>query len=83
MVRMDAMGHTNTHIEIYGGRPDYFEEDRAPKKGRSQTYIEMTLVDNRTGRTLWHARQTFPGNAARPRHVAEMVHRMMATLPAQ
>lgn len=78
----DALGRTHTHIEIYGGRPDYYDEPTSPKKGRSQTYLEMTLVDNASGRTLWHAHQTFPASAANSVHVVEMVHRMMATFPA-
>ncbi len=79
---MDALGRTGTHIEIYAGRPDYYRQDRTPRKGRSQTYVEMTLIDNGTGRTLWHARQTFPASAGRPDEVAEMVQRMLATFPA-
>jgi len=78
----DALGRTHTHIEIHAGRPDYYQEPASPKKGRSQTYLEMTLVDNASGRTLWHARQRFPASAARSGHVVEMVHRMMATFPA-
>lgn len=78
----DALGRTHTHIEIYGGRPDYYEEPASPKRGRSQTYLEMTLVDNASGRTLWHARQRFRASAANSGHVVEMVHRMMATFPS-
>jgi len=79
----DALGRTHTHIDIYSGRPDYFEQKKAPKKGRSRTYIEMTLIDNVTGQTLWHARQNFAASASNSRHVVEMIHRMMATFPAQ
>jgi len=78
---MDAMARTGTHVEIYAGRPDYYRS-RAPHKGRSAMLLEMTLVDNRSGRVLWHARQRFPASPARPEQVEKAVKRLLAALPA-
>lgn len=78
---MEAMARSGTHIEIYGGRPDYYRSS-APHKGRSAMLLEMTLVDNRSGRVLWHARQRFPASPARPAQVEKAVKRLLAALPA-
>jgi hypothetical protein len=67
-------------VEIYGGRPDYYRSS-APHKGRSAMLLEMTLVDNRTGRVLWHARQRFPASPAKPEQVEKAVKRLLAALP--
>ncbi|MEM9490871.1 MAG: hypothetical protein AAGC55_17115 [Myxococcota bacterium] len=79
----DALGRSGTHIEIYSGRPDYFEEKSTPKDGPSRMHLEMTLIDNATGIALWHARQTFPANATKVKDVREVFTRMLATLPAR
>lgn len=79
---LDAFGRSNTHIDIYGGEPDYYERD-IPRRGYSRMEIEMTLVDNRDGRTLWHARQSFHASAANAKDTAEVIRRMLATLPAR
>jgi hypothetical protein len=78
---LDAMGRSGTHIEIYAGRPDYYRS-RTPHKGRSAMLLEATLVDNRTGRTLWHARQRFPASPAKPAQVDKAITRLLAPLPA-
>lgn len=78
---LDAMGRSDTHIEIYSGRPDYYRSS-APHKGRSAMLLEMTLVDNRSGRVLWHARQRFPASPAKPEQVEKAVKRLLAALPA-
>ena len=78
---MDAMARTGTHVEIYAGRPDYYRS-RTPHKGRSAMLLEMTLVDNRSGRVLWHARQRFPASPAKPEQVEKAVKRLLAALPA-
>lgn len=80
----DYYGHTNTHIHISGGgaRPAYAEQRDSPRSGRSQMYVEMTLVDNRTGATLWHARQRFLANASKPDQVQAVVRQMVASMPA-
>jgi hypothetical protein len=78
----DAFGRTHTHIEVYGGRPAYYQQEpRRPDPARSQMLVEMTLVDNRTGLVLWHARQAFPASAARPAETAQVMARLLATLP--
>jgi hypothetical protein len=79
----DAFGRAGggTHLDIYAGRPAYFEEPGTPRSGRSQMRLEMTLIDNRTGLVLWHTGQTFPANGTRSKHVHDVVSRLMATLP--
>jgi hypothetical protein len=44
-------------------------------------YLEMTLVDNRTGMPIWHARQAFPAGADRPQDVDRAARVMLASLP--
>lgn len=84
----DAMGRGHTHISIdLGGRgsyvpPDYAAERDLPRRGRSSMYLEMTLIDNRTGMPLWHARERFPANGTNVEQVHEAVRRMLTTLPA-
>ena len=77
----DAFGHSSTHIDFYYDRPDYYAQPTSPKKGKSQTYLEMTLVDNHTGQVLWHARQRFPASARKPAQIQRAVTNMLATLP--
>jgi hypothetical protein len=74
------MARAGTHVQVYSSRPDYYAE--GPRDGRSAMLLEMTLIDNRTGRTLWHARQEFPASPTRPGDVARAVHGIMTTLPA-
>jgi len=47
--------------------PDVVIIDTAlpPDGGDPKMYLEMTLVDNHTGLTLWHAHQLFPANPER------------------
>jgi hypothetical protein len=52
-----------------------------PSKGKSKIYLEMTLVDNRTGHVLWHGRQKFPADAAKPGDVQRAIRGLMSTLP--
>lgn len=78
---VDCFGRRDTHVDWYSGRPDYYEQPSTPKKGRSISEIEMTLVDNRRGVVLWHARQRFPGNPAKPGQVRRMLESLVATLP--
>ncbi len=82
MVRIaDALGRSHTHIDLNLGRPDYYKRPRTPKKGRSQTYLEMTLIDNQTGAVLWHAQQRFPANGAKREQVHKAFNRLMASMP--
>jgi hypothetical protein len=78
---VEALARSGTHAEIYGRRPDYYAE--GPHDGRSAMLFEMTLVDNRTGRALWHARQRFPASPVRSKDVERAVRRLMAALPAR
>lgn len=77
----DAFGHSHTHIDVYDHRPDYYTEG-APRTGRSAMQLEMTLVDNRTGRVLWHTRQRFPARPEQPKEVERAVGTLLAALPA-
>lgn len=78
---IDCFGRADTHVDWYAGRPDYYEQQATPKKGRSASLIEMTLVDNRRGVVLWHARQRFPGNPSKPEQVDKMLKSLVASLP--
>ncbi len=78
----DCYGHTQTHIQVYSTRPAYHEQRDTPRRGESQMYLEMTLVNNATGVTLWHARQRFRAHAADPGDARHAVQRMLASLPA-
>ena len=75
-----AQSGVDTHIEIYA---DEAARPRLPEKGPSQMLLDMTLVDNRTGQPLWHAQQKFRANPGRPGDVAEVMARMLGTLPAR
>jgi hypothetical protein len=76
---VDVFGRATTHIDIYLEHAD--EVPLVPTRGDSQTLLEMTLVDNRTGQALWHARQRFPANPARRDHISQLVARVLSTLP--
>ena len=78
---VDAFARAGTHVEYAGVRPDYYAG--GPHDGRSAMLLEMTLIDNRTGRTLWHARQRFPASPERARDVQRAVSRITATLRPQ
>jgi hypothetical protein len=43
--------------------------------------LSMTLVDNRTGHTLWQAQQRFSASPAHRADVTEAIVRMLRTLP--
>lgn len=78
---IDVFAQSGTHAQVYSGRPDYYAE--GPRRGRSAMMLEMTLIDNHSGRTLWHAQQRFPASPERPEQIERAVARLMATLPAQ
>lgn len=78
---IDAFGHTQTHIQLVAGRPEWSSDQSLPRSGRPKMYLEMTLVDNRTGVVLWHAQERFPANAARPGDVGRVARTLLATLP--
>ena len=77
----DAFGHTHTHFDVYAARPDYYNTAGAPRSGRSAMQLEMTLVDNRNGRVLWHSRQRFPARPEKPKDVERAVGTLLAALP--
>src|SRR5262245_18686215 len=79
---IDAFGRTNTHLNVYvssGPSPGA----QPPHGGPSKMMLEMTLVDNRNGRVLWHARQQFRADPANNGDVTEAVLRMLRTMPAR
>jgi hypothetical protein len=79
---VDAFGRAA--IDIAVSTPDWGVNPTLPHDGgQSQLYLEMTLVDNRTGLALWHAHQTFPGSAASADDVARAARTMMSQLPAR
>jgi hypothetical protein len=61
---------------------DWGEDPSLPDDGsESQMYLEMTLVDNHTGQTLWHARQAFPADATKAADTARAAKLMLRHLP--
>lgn len=79
----DAFGRTQTHLSLISGpRPVWYERGDVPKKGHSRTYLELTLVDNRSGLVLWHARQQFPTHAGSDTKAQKILRSVMASLPA-
>ena len=81
----DAFGRIapETHLTLLKSntRPVWSERADVPKKGRSRTYLEMTLVDNHTGLVLWHTRQEFPTHAATEAKAHKIMRTLMASLP--
>lgn len=80
---VDCFGRVDTHVDWYSGRPDYYEQPGVARSGRSSSMIEMTLVDNRTGTVLWHARQRFPASPERLGDVDRVLGTMLASLPSR
>lgn len=77
---VDAFGRATLDIALTN--PDWAMNTALPHEGSEpQMYLEMTLVDNRTGFALWHAHQTFPASAERPQDVARAARTMMGMLP--
>jgi hypothetical protein len=77
---LDAFGRAAVDIALTA--PDWSEDTSLPHDGeQSQMYLEMTLVDNRTGLALWHAHQTFPAELGRGDDVARAMHTLLALLP--
>lgn len=78
----DCFGRSSTHLDWYPGRPDYYRQPGARHSGRSASMIEMTLIDNRSGLVLWHARQRFPASPEKPGQVRRVLESMVAAIPA-
>jgi hypothetical protein len=47
----------------------------------SRMWLQITLVDNRTGETLWHTQADFAASPANDDNVKEAVTRLLMTLP--
>jgi hypothetical protein len=75
----DAWGRHHTHVNLYLAAP----AAPPPDTGPSRTVLEMTLVDNRRGLVLWHARQEFPASPMKAEDVKGVVASLMAGLPAR
>lgn len=77
---VDAFGRTAVDVAL--SSPDWGEDPALPREGgESQMYLEMTLVDNRTGLALWHAHQIFPASAASAAETARVARTMLSRLP--
>ncbi|HET9623000.1 MAG TPA: hypothetical protein VFP84_16625, partial [Kofleriaceae bacterium] len=61
--------------------PDWGEDPDLPDEGKSQMYLEMTLVDNRTGLALWHTHQRFPADASSASDPARVAKALLLNLP--
>ena len=48
---------------------------------RSRMWLQMTLVDNRTGETLWHTQADFAASPANDKNIDDAVARLLMTLP--
>ena len=78
---VDAFGHAA--VTSAESHPEYVDDPSLPHGGEEpRMYLEMTLVDNHTGLTLWHAHQTFPANGASQEDVSRAANTLLATLPA-
>lgn len=79
----DCFGRSETHLNLVAGRPEWASSPSAKHSGSSAMYLEMTLVDNRTGLVRWHAHQRFPANPKNPGSVARAVRAMLEAMPAR
>jgi hypothetical protein len=74
----DAFGHAAIGANPH---PDWPDDPALPHAGEPQMFLEMTLIDNRTGLALWHAHQVMPANAASSHDLERVAHDLMASLP--
>jgi hypothetical protein len=81
--RADCFGRTETHLNLVHGRPEWASAPGAKHSGGSAMYLEMTLVDNRTGLVRWHAHQQFPANPKNGGNIQRAVRAMLASMPAR
>jgi hypothetical protein len=79
----DALGRSETHINLVSGRPEWSPNSTGKRNGASALYLEMTLVDNRTGLVRWHSHQRFPAGPNSDRDVARAVRTMIQAMPAR
>src|SRR4051812_10925095 len=83
---LDAVGRTAIDIGVattLDQEPVPTDEPPPHDSGKAQMYLEMTLVDNRTGLALWHARQLFPADAASPQDTARAARTLIEQLPGR
>lgn len=79
---VDAFGRTFVHVGLHA--LDWGVDPALPHDGgEAQMYLEATLIDNRTGIALWHARQTFPANAVSAQDTARVARAMLDALPGR
>jgi hypothetical protein len=67
-----------------GGSVDLAFPLMLPEGGQdapSRMWLQMTLVDNRTGETLWHTQADFAASPANDDNVDQAVTRLLMTLP--
>jgi hypothetical protein len=79
----DCFGRSETHLNLVSGRPEWASAPNAKHSGGSAMYLEMTLVDNRSGLVRWHAHQRFPANPKNPGNIGRAVRAMLAAMPAR
>jgi hypothetical protein len=79
----EAMAPPPTHVAIVATRPNWFARPGAPRRGGSRMMLELTLIDNHTGRALWHARQELAADPTKPDDVARVVRHLLRSLPAR
>jgi hypothetical protein len=60
----------------------YDDDPARPRTGPSRLYLEMTLVENRSGRPVWHVHQELPASAASRQDVERAARALLASLPA-
>lgn len=76
----DAFGRVAIDLALTA--PEWADDPELPREGRDpEMYLEMTLIDNRTGLALWHAHQRFPANASKPADAARTAATLLASLP--
>ena len=84
---VDAFGRVAVDIALTApdGELHTWGDDPAVPHGGGdpQMYLEMTLVDNRTGLALWHSHQRFPANAESPDAVTRAATTMLELLPSR
>jgi hypothetical protein len=82
---IDAFGRAvgDTAITASSG-PDWSDDPTLPHDGgESRLYLEMTLVENLTGRVLWHAHQEFPASADQADEIERATRTMLDALPGR
>jgi hypothetical protein len=69
-------------IDVTLATSDWRDDASLPHSGdEAQMYVEMTLVDNRTGLALWHAHQQFPARLGSSADTARVMHTLLDLLP--